>query len=433
MDQDLSNSTSTLYNIEPIGIGTDYCESITSYLVRLSELHLIKPGDLINRVIAPLLKKEYLTQSAIYGGNRFFDGAKTLNGVSKNSFDIVDALEKLTFRNDLLNLTLQKWNPVFSCRGLLKGSLSWCPNCLEEFNADLGFYYYPLIWFMQPVKCCIKHNILLVGECFYCKKKVPVLHRRSNNGRCPYCGEVLSQAELTRIDDSEIEKERYIVENIGKLIEFSENLEYKLNRGIICLKLRQIDEFYRKELQKSLLAILGVPKVTFYDWLRGESIPTLESITNICYSIGISLFEFFFEDALNPSITTKKISRKTPSNKRRKLDYIQLEETLISYLNKDIPMSMEAIAKEISVSKRTLYRLFPVKCKELSKKHQDLIKLRSKERKNEVIQLIDKSIKELTEHGERISQKNIENHLSANALIREKFAKEYLDKILENF
>lgn len=434
IEEDFHNSTSTLYNLEPIGIGSIYCESITSYLVRLAEAHCLKPGVLINKIIAPVLNKMYLLQSATYGGNRFFDGAKTLNGVDENSFEIVNTLQSLTSRDNLINLTLQKWNRVFTCRGLLKKNLSWCPLCLEEFKNESGLYYYPLIWFMQPVKSCINHNILLVEICSSCRKTVPVLHRSSKNGHCPYCDNQLTNSEIIKIAETDMEKEEYKVKSIGKLIAFSESLEYKLNRGIFCLKLNQIDEFYRKECQKSLLEILDVPKVTLYYWLRGESIPTLETITNICYSIGISLFSFFFEENLNPSFITQKMSRNIAPNKskRRKLDHLQLEDNLRSYLNKDVPLSMEAIAKDIGVSKRTLYRNIPVICKELSKRYLEHTNNQSLERKKEVIMKIDKSIKELTQKSVRISQKNIEIHLSSNALVREKFARDYLYDYLEN-
>lgn len=433
IDRNWQISTSTLYDIEPIGLGSIYCESITSFLVRLSELHLIKPGDLINKVLAPKLKKEYLINSATFGGNRFYDGAKALNGVSENSMDLVNVLELLTSHRGLINLTLLKWDKVFTSRGLLKSSLSWCPRCLEEFKTKWGYYYYPLIWFIKPIRSCTKHNNWLISECSSCMKVVPVLHRSSINGLCPYCNEELSNSQTTQIPDSDMEKENYIVENISKLIAFSENLEYKLNKDIICSKLSHIDEYYRKECQKSLLEILDVPKATYYYWLRGESIPTLQTITNICYSVGVSLFSFFFDNTLNPSITTKKIIRDNVAIERKTIDYFQLEKTLRTYFHKDIPMSMVAIAVDINVNKRTLYKAFPDICKELSKKYQDYTKLKSSERKNEVIQLINKSVKELSEQGISTSQKNIENYLSANALIRENFAKEYLKEMIETF
>ncbi|PEA52838.1 hypothetical protein CON64_21960 [Bacillus pseudomycoides] len=66
-----------LYGLKPIGIETPYVESLTSYLIRLSEAHQVYPSSLISYVIAPILGKEFLINSATRGGNRFYDMVKT--------------------------------------------------------------------------------------------------------------------------------------------------------------------------------------------------------------------------------------------------------------------------------------------------------------------------------------------------------------------
>ncbi|PAL13751.1 hypothetical protein [Peribacillus simplex] len=132
--EDIQLSNSSLYNLKPMELGTFQCESMTSYITRLAEVHCIKLGTLINKVIAPTLNKDFILQSAKRGGNRFYDGAKALNGVSKSSKDLVLAIEKLTFRNDLINLNLTKWEEVFTSRGLLKESLSFKFNIKYQFN-----------------------------------------------------------------------------------------------------------------------------------------------------------------------------------------------------------------------------------------------------------------------------------------------------------
>ena len=39
------NSRSRLYSLEPIGLRTEYAESLTSYLTRLSESHSVYVGS----------------------------------------------------------------------------------------------------------------------------------------------------------------------------------------------------------------------------------------------------------------------------------------------------------------------------------------------------------------------------------------------------
>ncbi len=52
---------SELFCLEPIGIGTPYVESMTSYIIRLAEKHCILTGALTSEVIAPKLKLQYIS------------------------------------------------------------------------------------------------------------------------------------------------------------------------------------------------------------------------------------------------------------------------------------------------------------------------------------------------------------------------------------
>ncbi|MBE9207605.1 hypothetical protein IQ244_13955 [Nostoc sp. LEGE 06077] len=50
---------SRLYQIEPISIGTPLVESLTGYIARLAEAHSLFPGVLLERELAPVVKKTY--------------------------------------------------------------------------------------------------------------------------------------------------------------------------------------------------------------------------------------------------------------------------------------------------------------------------------------------------------------------------------------
>ncbi len=45
---------STLYALEPMGVGTAFGESLTSYLTRVASAHCVFPGDLIRTMMVPL-------------------------------------------------------------------------------------------------------------------------------------------------------------------------------------------------------------------------------------------------------------------------------------------------------------------------------------------------------------------------------------------
>ena len=60
--KDHLTSRSVLYNLQPMGIGTPYIESLSSYLSRLSIVHNVTLSDLLKGTVAPLLKTIYCTR-----------------------------------------------------------------------------------------------------------------------------------------------------------------------------------------------------------------------------------------------------------------------------------------------------------------------------------------------------------------------------------
>ncbi len=346
---------SSLYSLEPLGIGSMYCESLTSYIVRLSETHCLKFGTLFNDMIAPSLNKEYLSRSIIHGGNRFFDGARALNSVDLNAADLVKVIEYLTSRNDLRYLTLQSWKELLPNRKLLKENLSWCPTCLNDYREKYGCFYYPLLWFLKPVEFCQIHKKKLLNLCPGCVVNIPILHRNSKNGFCPYCDSDLSFDKLLTFSNYKEEFHYQYEENLGELISLSSIYQSKVNKSIISRRLAMIDNKYKKLYLRRLRVDLGIPKATYYDWLRGNVIPTIENQLKICFLLKITLRDFYYENDLKvPLIETENCLR-SEKTKRRKLDYSLIKQSLLYYINSPIPLSMESIAKEIGVAKRLLY------------------------------------------------------------------------------
>ena len=96
------DSRSDLYSIEPIGLQTELVESLSSYLIRVACEHNISVGHLFNKMIFPEMNKGYLERASAYGGNRFYEKAKTVNGYMENAVELAWTVEKLTSRDDLI-------------------------------------------------------------------------------------------------------------------------------------------------------------------------------------------------------------------------------------------------------------------------------------------------------------------------------------------
>lgn len=136
---------SCLYNIEPMGLNSPFVESLTSYINRLAEAHLLNTGTLFNEIYVPMLNKNYLSSIAARGGNGFIGDSYRINGFGEYALKMKDATEALTGRTDLLFMTLLLWKEVLPERGLLRKKRAWCSLCYEEMKQESKAVYDPLI------------------------------------------------------------------------------------------------------------------------------------------------------------------------------------------------------------------------------------------------------------------------------------------------
>ncbi|MBS2970532.1 TniQ family protein [Metabacillus sp. KIGAM252] len=419
-------SRTSLYNLELIGKGSKYSESLTSYLVRMAEAHCLSFGKLFNCILAPALNKDYINRSIKFGGNRFFDNAHSLNGVNSNAYNMVKVLEKLTSNSDLIDSTLYKWRGVISNKGLFNKNLYWCPFCLNDFQNKYHTFYYPLLWYLEPVSCCTEHNIYLVNKCPSCSKEIPILHRSLVNGFCPYC-----KNNLTQIDSypgfkrNKKEEESFYTESLGGFISGAHTYPV-LKREVIKEKLVSlIDEYIKKGYRQK---DLGFPKVTIHEWKTGKSIPQLLKLLELCYLFGISFKDFFYSG--NLSVVPKVKNPQDVTLKRRELNYSQLEIILEAYLELEQPISMEESSKKIGINKRLLYNKMPFICKQISARYSSHINQKKQANRIRLEKVIKEVIVELVQKEVPITRRNIELFLNSNQLLRGEFERKIYLKCL---
>src|SRR5437667_7845365 len=102
---------STLYALEPIGVGTAFVESLTSYIARLASAHCVFVGVLMNKFLAlalmDLFPDRSKTSLLVTNGGR---QPKALNGANICTLNAVQVLEHFTQRQGLCFLTLLTWS-----------------------------------------------------------------------------------------------------------------------------------------------------------------------------------------------------------------------------------------------------------------------------------------------------------------------------------
>lgn len=173
---------SRLYAPPPEGLGTDFVESLSSYVVRLAEAHAVSISDLISHELSrhttvPLFR---------YSGS-------DINGPEVRAARWVRALENATIRSDLRYLTLLPFKRLFPTALLLRKVHAWCPDCYQDMDRA-GTVYDPLLWCLRVVEACPRHRRLLVTTCSRCCQSHRPLCAGSRTACCSWCGIELKEA-----------------------------------------------------------------------------------------------------------------------------------------------------------------------------------------------------------------------------------------------
>ncbi|MFV1008046.1 TniQ family protein [Bacillus cereus] len=427
---------SQLYSLKPIGREASYIESLTSYLIRLSEAHQVYPSSLISYIIAPILNKEFLIYSTARGGNRFYDGAKTMNGFGSNALDMIDALEKLTKVQQLDILTLASIKEVVPLRYLLKNHLSWCPACYEEQLNTGNAIYNPLLWSLEMVNICSKHKCRLEIECFLCHKRIPVLHRKSQNGYCPYCKNWLGRAISSNKHSGENDFDYKTTLMAEQIIKHKEQIKTLASKQQVIRNLNHLVDIYTEGNMQEFARNLNLAKTTLWDWCNGKVLPPLSRVLEICYLSNISPVNFYIEDiSVNKEQIAFNAGAYSKDTKKReiKFDYDIALSILQKYAHHShSTVSMNVLAKQLGYSKRTLYKHFPNLCKVISAKNADIIKEKTNQVYINNCLVIDQHVESLMQQGVYPSRRRIEEMANKPGLLKNKKLRDYFNELIED-
>jgi hypothetical protein len=211
---------STLYVLDPIGVGTPFVESLTSYIARLAEAHCVFPGILMRKLIVPFAESHPVGEGRSTA-MEIRDGKTTgaFNATYGTAVSAINALECLTKLQGLRALTLVAWSEVFSPFKLTRTTRAWCPHCLEMWRTTGQIIYEPLLWTIQAVKVCSQHDCLLQTQCPECRRNFPWLTWRSRPGHCGHCHRYLGTHVVAQEEEEKERKWlRWCAEEVGALL-----------------------------------------------------------------------------------------------------------------------------------------------------------------------------------------------------------------------
>ena len=359
--KDHLTSRSVLYNLQPMGIGTPYIESLSSYLSRLSIVHNVTLSDLLKGTVAPLLKKQYIVQELNSGITK--STARVINDVSIISINYVDALERLTGRGDLANLTMLNWKGIFS-KDLCSKYRKWCPVCLNEMKLNDKPVYEPLIWYLKDIQKCDVHSILLQDKCNNCNRRLLYLHSRYIVGTCQHCGSWLKKKKK-EYEAGISDEERFIIKNYKQLIESTGNVNFYPSKGFISSFLERVRKQLGFNSNHKFSIFLGYASSTMSDWISSKYVPSPQTLIHIMSKLNTTIYQIIYTSGNRLNVDLLKHN----NFEQKRINFEQMREILYKELNTEKPKSLYQIAKESNFYAITARNRFPSICDKITENY----------------------------------------------------------------
>jgi len=374
---------SRLYNLEPIGVGTPYVESLTGYMARLAEAHSLPPGILVLTEIAPLVKEGYVFSGStkdkalerVYGSG---NDRRILNGMDLAATALVQALETLTQRENLHFLTLLTWSDVLSSKGLLRKSRAWCPICYDCWNVTGQTVYEPLIWALDVVTVCPLHRYPLETQCPSCDKNNWLLEWRSRPGYCTKCGKWLGaffNAGLKDVDEWHF----WAAHQVGNLIATAPYLPSRPLRKRLKENISKLVELVSGGRRAAFAALIGKPLNTVRSWCLDTTLPNLSNLLQICDHFGLTLIDLLLSKditidsyRLNTLLQEQKSYQPRHPKRDKQFSPYMMRSILNEALNESPPPNMTQVVGRFygALSAKYLYQHFPAECRAISAQHK---------------------------------------------------------------
>jgi hypothetical protein len=421
---------SRLYHLPPVGVGTPFVESLTSYIARLAKSHSVFPGILLSKEIVPLVPKVYRSTNLF--GTRNLTGA--VNGTGSMALDLVQVLETLTLRNDLPFLTLISWTNVLPQRKLLRPVRAWCPTCYEEWRSTKQIIYEPLMWSIEALTLCPLHRKRLHFQCPHCRCQFSPLAPYSQPGYCSKCLKWLGissnseQFNSKALGEEELVWQIFVSDSIGKLLAAAPDLPQPLLRErmaqAFCAYVTQVTEGNIAAFAR----LLQIPKNKVWMWHSGKVLPQLNVLLKVCYCLRTSVLNFLLKDTVEENVNlmttlpqTQVVNQFTQSpNVESDLNRVQRLLEGVLQGDEEPPPPMTEVAKHLGYDKRVLRRRFPGLCRAISAQYLEYKKEARAERIKQCCEEVQQAVKHLYTQGVYPSEANVSKTLARPGCFRDK-------------
>jgi len=442
-------TSSKLYYLEPIGIGTPMVESLTSYVSRLANTHSVLLRTLVTDEILPNLNRTHLYQEGrpVYDHlTTFWKRSALLNGTCPTASNWVHTIEQLTQRNDLRFLTMLTFANVLSWRELIRPTQAWCPLCYNEWRKTGQVIYQPLIWQLSVIDNCPQHQTPLHLHCPYkdCGRPLPPLAPRFQPGYCTYCnrwlGMPLQSEACQAISGDEWEWQIWVEQTVGELLAAAPGLlsipSQEMFSTIISTHVNGAMEGNYSEFARRV----RFHRRTVWEWAQGLQIPRLDALLQICSYFGTTPVHLFTGniqevEQVQKKTSGEKLTPEQPCRRYRRFETGKLRDALEQILQSEEypPPSMREVGRRLNYDQSHLRRHFPALCHAISTRYLAYQQEQRQRRLQKMGAEVGQAIRTLYENGDSLSERQVGKMLIKRGVLKEKEVRKALKNSLLEF
>jgi len=427
---------SRLYHLEPVGVGSPMVESLTGYLIRLAEAHSLHLRTLVTDEILPRLNQSHLYRDnrPVYNHlTRFWKQSTTLNGTSATSSEWVQALEQLTLRRDLRFLTMLTFADVLSPRGLLRRAQAWCPACYEEWRETDRVIYQPLLWALEVIQVCPRHDLRLHLRCPYadCGHELSALAPRAQAGYCSLCERWLGNPSPRDGNDlgpgvEGQERQQWVGTVVGELLAAAPDFPTVPRREVIAASITTHVQAVMNGNFSAFARHLHVHRRTAWEWGQGLQVPQLDALLQLCSYFGTPPAHFLTGYALGTApgqqyASEEKSATEKPKKRFRKFETVRIRCALEGVLQEEEnpPPPMREVAGRLQYDSSHLYKHFPELCRAIAARHRAYQKERRRLRLQRVCEEVKRATQAVQAQGRIPSERLVGTQLQSRGVLKE--------------
>ena len=395
---------SLLFPLEPISVGTQFVESLTSYISRLAEVHAVTVSDLVGYVLDKCSPRDAPIVSArarhYRMGSGFDPGIRVINGLAEDARRWIAAVESATDRTGLRFLTLMPLKQIFCKQSLFRNVQAWCPACFADWREEGSPLYFPLSWHLRSVGVCVKHRCSLEETCPHCGKHFGQVCARAKAGFCSRCARWLGLLKPSRhasLQPPDHDNEMWTATCVGDLLAAMAQLEEGRLREILRENITSVVKQVANGNLRVFCDFTGISDNGVCLWLARRQRPRFDQLLHICRRLRIPAAELLRRNG-NWSIPAEIVTAGIAASRRSvwRDDPEMLKTALINALTEDPPPSLAHVSLRLDYKTcAPLQRLDPNTCEQIAlryRSHCRRVRRGDKSTSEEIERILKKSL-----------------------------------------